>query len=68
MKRLNEKLDIKFLNPFRIIEAVNKQIYRLKFSSIYFRFHNVFYIFLLVFYRNKKDRILVFPEPIPIME
>jgi hypothetical protein len=46
------------------MEVVGKQIYRLKFPSIYFRIYNVFYIFLLEFYYNRRDRISIIPESI----
>jgi hypothetical protein len=59
-------LDYKFLGPFRIVEVIEKQIYRLKFLSTYFRIHDIFYIFLLEFYYNRKNKISIIPESIPI--
>jgi hypothetical protein len=61
-KKLNKKLNSKFLNPFRIIKAIGRQTYRLKFSPGYSRFYNVFYISLLESYYNRKDRISVTSE------
>jgi hypothetical protein len=48
------------------MEAVGKQIYRLKFSSTYFRIHDIFHIFLLEFYYNRKDRTSTILKPISI--
>jgi hypothetical protein len=66
IKKSNKKLDHKFLGPFRIMEAVEKQAYRLKFSPTYSRIHDVFHISLLEPYYNRKDRASTTPEPIPI--
>jgi hypothetical protein len=65
-KRSNTKLDYKFLKPFRIMKVVEKQIYRLKFFPTYSRIYYIFYISLLEFYYNRKNRISTTPEPIPI--
>jgi hypothetical protein len=66
IKRSNKKLNYKFLKPFRIMEIVGKQTYRLKFPPIYSRIHDIFHIFLLESYYNRKNRASTTPEPIPI--
>jgi hypothetical protein len=47
---------------------MNRQIYRLNFSSVYFRFHNIFHISLFEPYYNRRGRILVIFKPIFIEE
>jgi hypothetical protein len=66
IKKSNKKLNHKFLRSFRIVETVGKQIYRLKFLPIYSRIHNIFHIFLLEFYYNRKDRVSTISESISI--
>jgi hypothetical protein len=65
-KRTNKKLNYKFLRSFRIMEAVEKQAYRLKFPPIYFRIHDIFHIFLLELYYNRKNRTSTILESISI--
>jgi hypothetical protein len=63
-KKSNKKLNYKFLEPFRIVETVGKQAYRLKFSPTYFRIHNIFHISLLKSYYNREDRASTISESI----
>jgi hypothetical protein len=65
-KKPNKKLDYKFLESFRIVGAVGKQTYRLKFPSAYSRIHDIFNIFLLEFYYNRKNRASIISESILI--
>jgi hypothetical protein len=44
--------------------TVEKQICRLKLSSAYFRIYNIFHIFLLESYYNRKDRTSIISESI----
>jgi hypothetical protein len=52
------------LKLFRIVKTIEKQIYRLKFLLIYFRIYDIFYIFLLEFYYNRRDRTSIISESI----
>ena len=45
-KRLSKKLSYKYVRPFRIIDKVGAQAYRLLLPSLY-RIYNIFYISLL---------------------
>ena len=51
LSRLSKKLDNRFLGPFRIIEAIRKQVYQLDLPKAYSRIHPVFHISLLEPYR-----------------
>jgi hypothetical protein len=66
IKRSNKKLNYKFLRSFRIMKTVEKQIYQLKLPLTYSRIHNIFHVFLLESYYNRKDRTSTIPEPISI--
>ena len=48
------------------MEAVGKQAYRLKFPPIYFRIYDIFYIFQLKSYYNRKNRAAIISESISI--
>ena len=47
--KLKKKLFYKFMKSFKMIDVVDTQTYRLKFSKQW-KIHSVFYIFLLKFY------------------
>ena len=51
LSRPSKKLDNRFLGPFRIIEAIGKQAYRLDLPKAYSRIHPVFHVSLLEPYR-----------------
>jgi hypothetical protein len=53
INRLTKKMDYRFLNLFVITEKIKMEIFKLYFIFIYQRFHSVFYIFFLKFYRRK---------------
>src|SRR5437764_11577361 len=52
LSRPSKKLDNRFLGPFRIIEAIGKQAYRLDLPKAYSRIHPVFHVSLLQPYRR----------------
>ncbi len=54
LKNLNQKFSHKFIKSFRIVETMNKQIYRLILFSFY-RIHDVFHVFYLKSYKRRKD-------------
>jgi hypothetical protein len=54
LKNSSQKLSHKFIKSFRIVETMNKQIYRLILSSFY-RIHDVFHVFYLKSYKRRKD-------------
>ena len=63
-KRPNRKLSHKFIGPFKMLNAIGAQAYRLALSSNY-RIHNIFYIILLepydyLYYND--DRFIPPPE------
>jgi hypothetical protein len=58
LKKLNKKFSHKFIKSFRIVETINKQIYRLIFFSFY-RIHDVFHVFYLKSYKKWKDDNIV---------
>ena len=51
-KKFNKKLFHKFVESFRVVEFVNKQIYHLIFSNIY-RVHSIFHVSLLKSYKQR---------------
>src|SRR3989440_2475418 len=53
LSRPSKKLDNRFLGPFRIIEAIGKQAYRLDLPKAYSRIHPVFHVSLLEPYRRR---------------
>ena len=57
-KRLNKKLSHKFLNSFRILKSFDTQLYRRILISTY-RIHLIFHVFLLKFYRRRKNDSIV---------
>jgi hypothetical protein len=54
LKNSNQKLSHKFIESFRIVETMSKQIYRLILFSFY-RIHDVFHVFYLKSYKKRKD-------------
>jgi hypothetical protein len=54
LKNSSQKLSHKFIKSFRIVETMNKQIYRLNFFSFY-RIHDVFHVFYLKSYKRRRD-------------
>ncbi len=54
LKNSNQKFSHKFIKSFRIVEIMNKQVYRLIFFSFY-RIHDVFHVFYLKSYKKRKD-------------
>ena len=51
LSRPSKKLDNRFLGPFRIIEAIGKQAYRLDLPKAYSRIYLVFHVSLVEPYR-----------------
>jgi hypothetical protein len=54
LKKSSQKFSHKFIKLFRIVETINKQIYRLIFFSFY-RIHDVFHVFYLKSYKRRKN-------------
>jgi hypothetical protein len=54
IKKLKSKFSHKFIKSFRIVETMNKQIYRLILFSFY-RIHDVFHVFYLKSYKKRKN-------------
>jgi hypothetical protein len=54
LKNSSQKFSHKFVESFRIVETMNKQIYRLIFFSFY-RIHDVFHVFYLKSYKKRKN-------------
>jgi hypothetical protein len=54
LKNSSQKFLHKFIKSFRIVETINKQIYRLILFSFY-RIHDVFHVFYLKSYKRRKD-------------
>ena len=61
LSRPSKKLDNRFLGPFRIIEAIGKQVYRLDLPKAYSRIHPVFHVSLLELYRWRPGEKLLSP-------
>jgi hypothetical protein len=58
LKNSSQKLLHKFIKSFRIVETMNKQIYRLIFFSFY-RIHDVFHVFYLKSYKKRKKNNII---------
>jgi hypothetical protein len=58
LKNSSQKLSHKFIKSFRIVETMNKQIYRLILLSFY-RIHDVFHVFYLKSYKRRKDDSII---------
>ena len=62
-RRPSKKLDWKWLGPFKVIEPVGTQSYRLELSQEYGRLHNVFHVSLLELAMNRKGKTFAKPKP-----
>jgi hypothetical protein len=54
LKNSSQKFFHKFIKSFRIVETMNKQIYRLIFL-LFYRIHDVFHVFYLNLYKRRKN-------------
>ena len=45
--KVSKKLSLKFVGPFRVLDPIGSQAYRLALPDQYERIYNVFYISLL---------------------
>ncbi len=54
LKNSSQKFSHKFIKSFCIVETMNKQMYRLIFSSFY-RIHDVFHVFYLKSYKRREN-------------
>jgi hypothetical protein len=54
LRKSSQKLLSKFIKSFRIIELIDKQVYRLILFSFY-RIHDVFHVFYLNSYKRRKS-------------
>ena len=61
--RSSQKLDHRFLGPFRIIKKIGTQAYKLKLPPKYSRIHNVFHVSLLEPYYQQAGSDLVVIQP-----
>ena len=55
LKLKNRKLSPRWIGPFRVLERIGSQAYRIALPNKYFRLHDVFPIQLLEPYQRKKD-------------
>lgn len=55
LKDAKRKLNPRFIGPFRILNAVGKQAYRLALPDKYSRLHNVFHVSLLEPWNRRED-------------
>jgi hypothetical protein len=53
LKNLNQIFFHKFIKSFRIVEMMNKQIYRL--ILFFYRIYDVFHVFYLKSYKRRKN-------------
>ena len=60
--KTNKKLSPTFIGPFRVLNAIGSQAYRLSLPSQYDRIHNVFHISLLEPWYGSTDEELPMPE------
>ena len=57
-KKLNKKLFDKLLNSFKILKFIKKQTYK-QFLSTNYRIYNVFYVFFLKLYKQKRNNVFI---------
>jgi len=63
LARPSKKLDNRFLEPFKILEVVGKQAYRLELPQTYNRIHPVFHVSLLEPYQRHAGEEPSIPPP-----
>ena len=69
LARPNKKLDHRFLGPFRVLEPIGKQAYRLALPESMGSIHPVFHVSLLEPYRQRADGDLqVSPGPLLLVD
>jgi hypothetical protein len=54
LKKSSQKFSHKFIESFRIVETMNKQVYRL-ILFLFYRIHDVSHVFYLKSYKRRKD-------------
>jgi hypothetical protein len=57
LKNSSQKFSHKFIKSFRIVETMNKQVYRL--ILFFYRIHDVFHVFYLKSYKRRKDDSII---------
>jgi hypothetical protein len=62
--RPNKKFDLKYDGPFKIVEAVGKQAYRLRLPKTFSKIHPVFHVSLLKPFRRQPGTEPTEPQPI----
>jgi transposase InsO family protein len=67
LKGEKKKLAPRFIGPFRVLETIGKQAYRISLPEKYYRLHNVFHISLLEPWK-KRDNNTGDTMPIPDLE
>ena len=68
LSRPSKKLDFRFLGPFRIIEALGKQAYRLDLPKTLGAIHPVFHVSLLQPYHRREGEGSPTPPPAILLE
>jgi hypothetical protein len=58
LRKSSQKFSHKFIKSFRIVETMNKQIYRLILFSFY-RIYDVFHVFYLKSYKRRKNDCII---------
>ena len=64
MRKASKKLADKFLGPFKVMEAIGKNAYKLDLPKSYGRIHRTFHVALLEPYSRREGQEP--PEPIPV--
>jgi hypothetical protein len=64
--RLTKKMDYRFLSLFVITEKIEMRVFRLYFIFTYQRFHSVFHVSFLKFYRRRAGVKPPFLPPIKV--
>ena len=63
LKLKNRKLSPRWIGPFRVLERIGSQAYRLALPNKYFRLHDVFPIQLLEpYHRMDNDSLMTMPD------
>jgi hypothetical protein len=63
LKLPSKKLTPRFIGPFRVLQRVGQQAYRLALPEQYSRIHNVFHVSLLEPWNRRKDDADIMPMP-----
>jgi hypothetical protein len=64
----SRKLSPRFIGPFRVLDMIGKQAYRLSLPNQYSRIHNVFHVSLLEPWHQRQERTNPEAMPMPDLE